>query len=226
MRRMLPAFALGLTVLIALQAVSLKVTAQPPPHPAPVPPPSLKSVSVPLPQDLGKYVVDKAAAIALGKALFWDLQVGGDGQTACASCHFQAGADTRITNQLNPGANGMFDVGGPNHTYAANEFPFHQLANPDDRGSARLRSKDDVSGSNGVHNSEFLDILPGVGRDDIVGVPDGTFQVHGLNTRRVTRRRPSTPSSTSATSGMAARIAASTVAIRSATPIRTPACCG
>ena len=193
MRRMLPAFALGLTVLIALQAISLKVTAQPPPHPAPVPPPSLKSVSVPLPQDLGKYVVDKAAAIALGKALFWDLQVGGDGQTACASCHFQAGADTRITNQLNPGANGMFDVGGPNHTYAANEFPFHQLANPDDRGSARLRSKDDVSGSNGVHNSVFVDILPGVGRDNFVGVPDGTFQVHGLNTRRVTgRNTPST----------------------------------
>ena len=40
--------------------------------------------------------------MALGKALFWDSSVGGDGQ-ACASCHFNAGADPRIVNQLNPG---------------------------------------------------------------------------------------------------------------------------
>ena len=41
-------------------------------------------------------------AVALGKALFWDLQAGSEG-TACASCHFDAGADTRLRNQLNPG---------------------------------------------------------------------------------------------------------------------------
>ena len=34
-------------------------------------------------------------AIALGKALFWDQQAGSDG-IACASCHFAAGADTRL----------------------------------------------------------------------------------------------------------------------------------
>ena len=193
MRRMLPVFGLGLAALIALQVASHPVTAQIVPDPAPSPPPSLKTVKVPLPEDLGKYVIDKSAAIALGKALFWDLQTGGDGQTACASCHFQAGADTRITNQLNPGANGAFDVGMPNHTYMAGEFPFHQLADPDNRHSTRLRSKDDVSGSNGVHNSVFMDIVPGTGRDNIVGVPDGTFNVHGLNTRRVTgRNTPST----------------------------------
>ncbi len=189
MRRILPAFALG---ILALELMSLAVTAQVIPDPPPSLPPSLKTVRVPLPEELGRYVRDKAAAIALGKALFWDLQVGGDGQTACASCHFQAGADTRAINQLNPGANGMFDVGGPNHSYAANEFPFHQLADPDNRHSTRLRSKDDVSGSNGVHNSEFLDIVLGAGRDHIVGVPDPTFNVGGLNTRRVTGRN--TPS--------------------------------
>ena len=37
-------------------------------------------------------VVDEAKAIALGKALFWDVNVGSDGM-ACASCHFHAGAD-------------------------------------------------------------------------------------------------------------------------------------
>lgn len=47
---------------------------------------------------------NRQAAIALGKALFWDQQAGSD-NTACASCHYNAGADTRITNALNPGFN-------------------------------------------------------------------------------------------------------------------------
>lgn len=47
-------------------------------------------------------VKNKAALIVLGKALFWDSQVGSDG-LACASCHFHAGADNRIKNQINPG---------------------------------------------------------------------------------------------------------------------------
>jgi len=38
-------------------------------------------------KDLGKYVRDRDAAIVLGKALFWDMQAGSDGQ-ACASCPF------------------------------------------------------------------------------------------------------------------------------------------
>ena len=29
--------------------------------------------------------------------------VGGDGVTACASCHYAAGTDNRVTNQINPG---------------------------------------------------------------------------------------------------------------------------
>ena len=39
----------------------------------------------------------------LGKALFWDQQIGSDGQ-ACASCHFAAGSDNRSINALNPGS--------------------------------------------------------------------------------------------------------------------------
>lgn len=45
--------------------------------------------------DLSQIVRNEEAAIALGKAFFWDMQVGSDGQTACASCHFKAGADGR-----------------------------------------------------------------------------------------------------------------------------------
>ena len=42
------------------------------------------------------------AASSSGKALFWDQQLGSDGQ-ACASCHFHAGADTRSRTSINPG---------------------------------------------------------------------------------------------------------------------------
>lgn len=48
-------------------------------------------------------IKNKVAAIALGKMLFWDSMVGSDG-IACASCHFQAGADNRTKNQINPGS--------------------------------------------------------------------------------------------------------------------------
>src|SRR6266853_584443 len=62
---------------------------------------SLKGIKPMLP-DLTGIVQNQEKAIALGKALFWDQQAGSDGQ-ACASCHFHAGADTRLKNQLNPG---------------------------------------------------------------------------------------------------------------------------
>lgn len=48
----------------------------------------------------------KQAATVLGKALFWDMQVGSDNVQACASCHFNAGADFRAKNQLSPGLSG------------------------------------------------------------------------------------------------------------------------
>ncbi len=31
------------------------------------------------------------------------MQFGSNGQTACATCHFNAGADSRTTNQADPG---------------------------------------------------------------------------------------------------------------------------
>ncbi|MFN6104306.1 MAG: cytochrome c peroxidase [Planctomycetaceae bacterium] len=40
-------------------------------------------------------VADQRALVALGKAWFWEQRVGSDGQTACASCHYRAGADAR-----------------------------------------------------------------------------------------------------------------------------------
>ena len=58
----------------------------------------------------------KAAAIKLGQALFWDEQLGSGngGQYACASCHYQAGADShpmRIeAGRLPNGINGSLGV--------------------------------------------------------------------------------------------------------------------
>lgn len=168
--------------------------------PPPLPPPSLKTVAVPEPEDLDRFVKDKSAAIALGKAFFWDMQTGGDGLTACATCHFQAGADSRGTNQLNPGliaGDLSFNAGGPNHKLVPGDYPFHKLANPEDRDSDVIRSHNDVTGSQGVFNTNFVDILLGKAADksNIVADPLG-FQLSSLNVRRVTGRN--TPSAINA----------------------------
>src|SRR5262245_346426 len=63
---------------------------------------SLDQAPVPRPPNLGDFVKNEAVAAQLGKALFWDQQVGGDGRTACASCHFATGVDSRVINTMNP----------------------------------------------------------------------------------------------------------------------------
>lgn len=45
--------------------------------------------------DLSAYIKSKEHLIALGKGLFWDQRVGSDDRTACATCHYHAGVDTR-----------------------------------------------------------------------------------------------------------------------------------
>jgi hypothetical protein len=62
--------------------------------------------NVPLPENLKAFLNNKnknarKVAAQLGKALFWEMAVGSDGQ-ACASCHFHAGVDNRVKNQLSP----------------------------------------------------------------------------------------------------------------------------
>ena len=74
--------------------------------------------SVPIPPVFGMegIIADKTAAIQLGKALFWDMQAGSDDIQACASCHFNAGADSRANNEVNPGQAGgdnTFQLGVP-----------------------------------------------------------------------------------------------------------------
>src|SRR5262245_24307161 len=93
-------------------------------------PGNLKDVPVPEPTNLAAYVRNRNAAVALGKALFWDMQVGSDGIQACGTCHFRAGADPRSINQLNPGGadnpNKAIDLGA-NDQLRASDFPLHRL---------------------------------------------------------------------------------------------------
>ena len=102
----------------------------------------------------------KPMAIALGKALFWDSQLGRDGQ-ACASCHFHAGADSRRRGQLNGGRGndgkpGSIDStrsgGAGDATYAlqSGDFPFHVLKDPQKNPSDVLFDTNDVVGSQGI----------------------------------------------------------------------------
>ena len=117
-------------------------------------------------------------ALALGKALFWDMQVGSDGIQACASCHFRAGADPRSKNQVNRGAESVFP--GPNVQLEAFDFPLTRLADPDVRGALDpATDSSDVVSSQGIHH-------PGNELD-----PDGFF-IGSVNTRRVEPRN--TPS--------------------------------
>ena len=131
----------------------------------------LSTVPVPAVFGMEGILADKTAAIELGKALFWDMQAGSDDIQACASCHFNAGADSRAINQVNPGQAGgdnSFQLGvsangslGPNYHYKAGtanagfggyhdgDFPFRKVADVKDRFSV-ISDVNDVSGSQGV----------------------------------------------------------------------------
>ncbi len=173
------------------------------------PPPPLGTVPVPEPSNLSAFVKDRAAAIALGKALFWDMQVGSDGVQACASCHFHAGADNRFKNQVNPGLLRVGSDGEPdpdfytdrghNRVLTPADFPLRKLADPDDRRSQVLRDSNDVVSSQAIaHRGHGAAEGKRAAKDEpgkggIVGEtareldPQG-FYVRGVNVRRVEPR--------------------------------------
>lgn len=99
----------------------------------------------PIPYPVGGHIINEAAAVRLGKAFFWDIQAGSDGQVACATCHQTAGADARRINTVHPGEDGLFGSGvtGPG-----------QLWTP-----VRL-TNDDIIGSQGVARGIFNSFNP------------------------------------------------------------------
>jgi cytochrome c peroxidase len=182
---------------------------------------ALSTVPVPDVPGLSDFVADRTAAIALGKALFWDMQTGSDGIQACASCHFNAGADSRVKNAISPGIKGddtTFQMGVslngkdyPNYTlnagsatagfggYHDGDFPTHKQGNPDTRNNPGS-DVNDVVGSQGVFATSFDRIRLGrsvekqtVAADQIFSLPDPSDPTKLINTRRVEpRNAPST----------------------------------
>ncbi len=174
-------------------------------------PASLKDVQAPVNPDiftgivtstvntgLPTYIKDNAAAIKLGKALFWDEQVGSDSKQACASCHFHAGTNNRIKNTASQGSNGTFDLpfANPNYTLKSADFPLHKFNDPEDRFSGVLSSSDDIVGAEGVFDRKFNGLTLGSALEKSVAnpvFPDAKgFVVGGVNVRRVTGRNTPT----------------------------------
>ena len=177
---------------------------------------SLKTVTVPDPSNVTTFIRPDTCATApsvpqpcgrealqvLGKALFWDQQVGSDGQ-ACASCHFHAGADNRSKNQLNPGLrnqtpgantgafNDLTGFGpntnhfGPNYPLTAGDFPFHHVSNPDvnpeldPAHSAVMSDTNDIASSQGVFNA--AESAP-FAFNPLTGIDTGTPSLTGFGT--------------------------------------------
>jgi len=157
------------------------------------PPPALSTMPIPMPAQLGEFVTDMDSAIQLGKALFWDVQLGSDGMQACASCHFHAGVDSRSRNTLHPGANGIFDPsvsgepGGPNKQLTSADFPFVKYFTPMD-GTNLLRATDDVRGATGMFRTQFQGVDTSAAADSGLDQDDGLYQVNGTDTLQVTGR--------------------------------------
>ena len=167
--------------------------------PAPV---SLKQIPIPSPSNIGDFIADYQSALVLGKSLFWDTQVGSDGVTACATCHFHAGADRRNLNTLAPALLRLGPDGSPqpdwkidkgaNAQLSAADFPFHRLANPKDRRSSVISTTDDIVGSQGVFKASYAQATPRRAEEIRPTSQDGIYHVSGVNTRRVAPRN--TPS--------------------------------
>lgn len=176
-----------------------------------------KDGGVPLPSNLHEFVKDQWAAVQLGKALFWDMQVGSDGVQACASCHFHAGTDNRIKNALNPDegvidvrtgdvvgygnadqARSGFETKRPNETLSREDFPLVKVIDVVTRMSdgaigPAANNSNDIVGSMGVMSTRFDGVHPGTPTD--VGTPllDPVFNQGGHVTVRAVEHR-NTPS--------------------------------
>jgi len=157
-------------------------------------------------------------AIVLGKALFWDQQTGSDG-VACASCHFNAGADNRITNQLSPGVKDITkgpagdtafgstraDTGGvlpgsmpsgatavPNYTLQDTDFPLHRLLDERSRNSDIVTTTNDIVSSQGAFAAPFTTVSATTGKEICGTANADIFHVGAFAARQVALRNSGT----------------------------------
>lgn len=174
---------------------------------------------VPLPTNLDQYVKNREAALQLGKALFWDMQIGSDGTQSCASCHFHAGTDNRVKNQINPGLlavldhpedsiKGYFNAAGafkpvfeskqPNQSLRREDFPFVKIiqdVNHAADGSIEPipGNSNDIVGTMGMLFTFYNNVVPGFAVDSGLSITDPIWNINGTaNVRRsVARNAPS-----------------------------------
>jgi len=213
-------FAVLLTLcVVSLQFAGSEVNASPPINP---PLPFVWTPSGPdftVLNDGAGILKSRQWALVLGKALFWDERVGSEG-IACASCHFHAGADTRLTNQLSPGlkdvtkgpegdqqfgsdrsTTGTVDLGDmpsgtraeANYTLTPEDLPLHRLQDETDRNSAIITTTNDRVSSQGAFDALFTKI-PGQSGKEHCGDAEGEIYhtQSGLAVRQVEPRN--TPS--------------------------------
>ncbi|MBS1212872.1 MAG: cytochrome peroxidase, partial [Proteobacteria bacterium] len=177
-------------------------------------PPSLKEVVVPMPPGVldggDPIVINKEKAIALGKALFWDMNVGSDGM-ACGSCHFHAGADSRSKNQFSPGKTHLpaspgnpsgFDPNDPrganlsNYQLTKRDFPLYQF-DPDTLAFRSDLYTYNAIASSGTFSGDFSGVsATGATQDTCTPFTgdklDQTFHAGNIHTRRVEPRNTPT----------------------------------
>ncbi|HJW47529.1 MAG TPA: hypothetical protein VJ484_13735, partial [Lysobacter sp.] len=139
------------------------------------------------PSNPNDYYSDLDMATVMGKALFWDMQLGSDGVQSCGTCHFSAGIDTRTRNQLNPshlGGDSDLEIfrnrhlatppnaadQNVNRDVVRSDFPLHKLTNPEIPGEPLLNpgnvisDTNDIMSSMGVRFRRFSNIpIPGSG---------------------------------------------------------------
>jgi cytochrome c peroxidase len=157
-------------------------------------------------------------AILLGKALFWDQQVGSKGES-CASCHYHAGADTRRVNSFSPGFNkkptedttfgavNTFEgetvqltvpVGATrtgktpidaSYELQAGDFPLYELSDYTNRNSPIIFATDDGAGSSGTFDSAFGRVLRLFGIGDRCSEAEGDIFHVGVHAARQTTPR-------------------------------------
>lgn len=169
-------------------------------------------------QESNGIITDRSAAIALGKALFWDRNAGSDGM-ACASCHFSAGADSRIINQLSPGLlqqptedrefgsisefDGELLPGVPGVTKSGTvpdssyelkpgDFPFHNPADKKNRNPPIVTTTNDVASSTGSFDTTFGRMAGRSGNEKCSEPTSDVFHAYGWAARQVEPRNTPT----------------------------------
>ncbi len=133
------------------------------------------------PNKLDDIVKNQDWLLVLGRAFFFDQNMGSDGG-ACANCHFSAGADNRLTGQMNPafraaggqdrifgctegtdcitnpGTTGSGKMAGPEYTFVEEDYPFRQFVDDDvtDRNAEIRINSNDIHSSAGSFDAKFI----------------------------------------------------------------------